>query len=99
MLDNMPYADLLAIYNALAEKPVTRFDTRANGVRRTEALLEARGLKLPQVARMADVVLGDTNSVQEEVATANTAAQDALRCDDADPNQPEHDAGSESDPG
>jgi len=41
MLDTMPYADLLAIYNAIADKPVTRFDTRINGVRRTEAILEA----------------------------------------------------------
>ena len=57
MLDNMPYADLLAIYNAIAEKPVTRFDTRANGVRRTEALLEARGLTLEEAARLAEVVL------------------------------------------
>ncbi len=32
MLYTIPYADLLAIYNAIAEKPVTRFDTRANGV-------------------------------------------------------------------
>ena len=54
MLDTMPYADLLAIYNTIAEKPVTRFDTRANGVRRTEALLEARGLTLPEAARMAE---------------------------------------------
>jgi hypothetical protein len=43
MLDTLPYADLLAIYNAVAEKPVTRFDTRANGVRRTAALMEERG--------------------------------------------------------
>ena len=65
MLETMPYADLLAIYNALAEKPVTRFDTRANGVRRTEALLEARGLKLVDAARLADVVLQDGNGIQE----------------------------------
>jgi hypothetical protein len=32
----MLYADLLAIYNAIAEKPVTGFDTRANGIRRIE---------------------------------------------------------------
>ena len=40
MLDTMPYADLLAIYNAIAEKQVARFDTRANGIRRTATLLE-----------------------------------------------------------
>ena len=99
MLDAMPYADLLAIYNVIAEKPVTRFDTRANGVLRTAALLEARGLTLPEAARMADVVLADANSIQERAATADTAAQNAFPGDDADPNQPEVDAGHESDPG
>jgi hypothetical protein len=29
MLDMLPYADLLAIHNILAEKPARRFDTRA----------------------------------------------------------------------
>jgi len=99
MLDNMPYADLLAIYNALAEKPVTRFDTRANGVRRTEALLEARGLTLPEAARMADVVLTDANSVEEEAPTGDIAAGRAFPADDAAPSQSEADAGHESDPG
>jgi hypothetical protein len=99
MLDTMPYADLLAIYNTLAEKPVTRFDTRANGVRRTEALLEARGLTLPEAARLADVVLGDAKSVQEEADQADAAARDALQGDDADPNQTDDDAGGhEGDP-
>ena len=64
MLNNMPYADLLAIYNAIAEKPVARFDTRANGVRRTEALLEAHGLTLGGAARMADVVIPDEDASQ-----------------------------------
>jgi len=97
MLDTMPYADLLAIYHAIAEKPVTRFDTRANGVRRTEALLEARGLTLAAAARMADVVLPDANSVHEEGSAAGTATLNALQGDDADPNQIEDDAGHESD--
>jgi hypothetical protein len=99
MFDTMPYADLLAIYNAIAEKPVTRFDTRANSVRRTEALLEARGLTLPEAARLADVVLGDAKSVQEEADQADAAARDALQGDDADPNQTDDDAGGhEGDP-
>jgi hypothetical protein len=38
MLDTLPYADLLLIHNALAEKPARRFDTRANGEKRIEAL-------------------------------------------------------------
>jgi hypothetical protein len=77
MLDTLPYADLLAIYNALAEKPVTRFDTRANGVRRAEALLEGRALTLAEAllegraltlaeaARLADVVLPTENESGE----------------------------------
>jgi hypothetical protein len=88
MLETMPYADLLTIYNAIADKPVTRFDTRANGVRRTEALLGARGLMLPEAARMADVVLADANSVQEEARSKATT-----------PNQTEEDAGHENDLG
>jgi hypothetical protein len=96
MLDTMLYTDLLAIYNALAEKPVTRFDTRANGVRRTEALLEARGLTLPEAARLANVVLTDANSVREEAPIGDTAAQAELLGDDSDPNQP--DAGSNAEP-
>ena len=59
MLDTLPYADLLAIHNALSEKPARRFDTRANGERRTAALMEERGLTLEQAADLADVVLGD----------------------------------------
>lgn len=98
MLDTMPYADLLAIYNAIAEKPVSRFDTRANGVRRTEALLEARGLTLPDAARLADVVLPDVNVIQDEAVAGDPAAQVPLPRDDADPNQPEADAGHEGDP-
>jgi hypothetical protein len=89
MLDTMPYADLLAVYNAIAEKPVTRFDTRANGVRRTEALLEARGLTLPEAARLADVVLTDASVGQNGAAAG----------DDADPDQSERDSGHESDAG
>ena len=57
MLDTLPYADLLAIHNALAEKPARRFDTRTNGERRTAALMEERGLSVADAARLADVVL------------------------------------------
>src|SRR4051794_29010418 len=57
MLDTFPYADLLAIHNALADKPARRFDTRANGEKRTLALMEERGLTLAEAARLADVVL------------------------------------------
>ena len=62
MLDTLPYADLLAIHNALADKPARRFDTRANGEKRTLALMEARGLTLEDAARLADVVLGGNES-------------------------------------
>jgi hypothetical protein len=96
MLDTMPYADLLAIYNAIAEKPVTRFDTRANGVRRTEAILDARGLTLAEAAGLADVVLPGGNVSQQEAPTGDNAARVALPGNDADPNQPE--AGREGDP-
>jgi hypothetical protein len=96
MLDTVPYADLLAIYNAVAEKPVARFDTRANGVRRTEALLEARGLTLADAARLADVVLPNAGVFQEAAPTADTAARVALPGDDGDPDQPE--AGHEGNP-
>jgi hypothetical protein len=65
MLDTLPYADLLAIYNALAEKSVARFDTRANGVRRTAALMEERGMMLPDAAQLAGVVLPDGDAVRE----------------------------------
>jgi hypothetical protein len=86
MLDAMPYADLLAIYNAIAEKPVTRFDTRTNGVRRTEALLETRGLTLAEAARLADVVLQDGNEIR---GTEHITARDATPVTDVDSNQPE----------
>jgi hypothetical protein len=98
MLDSMPYADLLAIYNAIADKPVTRFDTRANGVRRTEALLEARGLTLAEAARLADVILAEGNVIQDDAPVTDIAARSALPGDDAGPNQPEPDAGDESEP-
>jgi hypothetical protein len=96
MLDTMPNADLLAIYNAIAEKPVTRFDTRTNGVRRTEALLEARGLTLAEAARLADVVLPDTDVQQATIAVDAQASAGAGpdeislgdgRSDDDDRNQ------------
>jgi hypothetical protein len=58
MLDTLPYADLLAIHNALAEKPTRRFDTRANGEKRTLALMEGRGLTLEEAAHLASVVIG-----------------------------------------
>ena len=57
MLDTIPYADLLAIHNALSEKPARRFDTRTNGEKRTAALMEQRGLTLEEAARLAQVVL------------------------------------------
>jgi hypothetical protein len=99
MIDTMPYADLLAIYNVLAEKPVTRFDTRANGVRRTEILIEARGLTLHEVTRMADVVLFEDNAIREESPARDTPAGRALGGDDADPNQTNYDASHRIDPG
>jgi hypothetical protein len=66
MLDTLPYADLLAIHNVLAEKPARRFDTRANGEKRTLALIEARGLTLEEAARLADVVLGASDGTNHE---------------------------------
>ena len=71
MLNTLPYADLLAIHNALAEKPARRFDTRANGEKRTLALMEARGLTLEEAARLADVILGDNPVVGEEPPDEN----------------------------
>jgi hypothetical protein len=59
MLEHLPYADLLAIHNALSEKPARRFDTRANGEKRTAALMEQRGLTLHETARLAEVVLSE----------------------------------------
>ena len=88
MLDNMPYADLLAIYNAIAEKPVARFDTRANGVRRTEALLEARGLTLAEAALLADVDLQDGDAIQEKAQPEQTNDRDT-RPVNVDPDQPD----------
>ena len=73
MLDTLPYADLLAIYNALAEKQVARFDSRANGVRRTAALMEERGLTLPDAAQLADVVLPDGGVVRQAPPTSEAA--------------------------
>jgi hypothetical protein len=94
----MPYADLLAICNALAEKPVTRFDTRANSVRRTEAILELRDLTLAEAAGLMGVVLPERIDVLEAVHSADTTTWVALPGDDADPKQPEADAGHEGDP-
>ena len=62
MFDTLPYANLLAIHNVLAEKPTRRFDTRANGEKRTLALMEARGLTLGEAAHLAGVVLGATDA-------------------------------------
>ena len=73
MIDTLPYADLLAIYNALAEKSVTRFDTRANGVRRTAALMGERGLTLHEAAQLADVVLPDGDAVPEPPPSSEAA--------------------------
>ena len=105
MLDTTPYADLLAIYNAIAEKPVTRFDTRANGVRRTEALLETRGLTLAEAARLADVVLssegaGQNVSSDNEIVhqTADAAVSTTGPGDDAEPNQSADDVGHDVEP-
>jgi hypothetical protein len=57
MLDTLPYADLLAIHNALSEKPARRFDIRSNGEKRIAALMEQRGLTLEVAATLAEVVL------------------------------------------
>jgi hypothetical protein len=76
MLDTLPYADLLAIHNILAEKPARRFDTRTNGERRTAALMEERGLTLEEAARLADVVLPDLGSGQEPDTTEPDDAGD-----------------------
>jgi hypothetical protein len=100
MVRTMPYADLLAIYNAVAEKPVARSDARANGVRRTAALLEERVLTLAEAARLADVVLsgGDASqgpSSDDEAfhQPADTAASAASPNNDADMNQTGVDVG------
>jgi hypothetical protein len=55
----MPYADHLAIHNALNQKLggkdyIKRFDTRSNGVRRTALLLSWTNLTLAEAARLAD---------------------------------------------
>jgi hypothetical protein len=68
MLDTLPYADLLAIHNAIADKPARRFDTRINGEKRILALMEARGLTLEEAARLAEVVLGESGDEQRELA-------------------------------
>jgi hypothetical protein len=88
MLDTLPYADLLAIHNALSEKPTRRFDTRANGEKRTLALMEGQGLTLEEAAHLASVVLSASDaadieppaeepaepSLQASVAQADAAA-------------------------
>jgi hypothetical protein len=73
MLETLPYADLLAIYNALAEKVVARFDTRANGVRRTAVLIGERGLTLSEAAQLAEVVLPDGDAIQQSPPTSEAA--------------------------
>jgi hypothetical protein len=65
MLKNLPYADLLAIHNAFSEKPIRRFDTRSNGEKRTEALMEQRGLTLEDAAAFAEVVLPKPGGTDE----------------------------------
>jgi hypothetical protein len=93
MLDTLPYADLLAIHNALAEKPARRFDTQASGGRRTAALMEERGLTLEQAAGLADVVLSDggsddtgpTSATEGGADTTGTSA--ASRGPDNDANE------------
>jgi len=67
MLDTIPYADLLAIHNALAEKPTRRFDTRANGEKRTAALMEQRGLTLEEAAGLAEVVSPGPGAADESL--------------------------------
>lgn len=62
MLDTLPYADHLAIHNVLAEKPTRRFDTRADGEKRTLALMEARELTLGEAANLAGVVPGTSDA-------------------------------------
>ena len=76
MLDILPYADLLAIHNTLAEKPARRLDTRANGERRTTALMEERGLTLADAARMADVVLPCDEPTGEATRTDGSVSSD-----------------------
>src|SRR4051794_16116947 len=85
MLETLPYADLLAIHDALTEKPARRFDTRANGEKRTHALMEARGLTLEEAAQLADVDLGASDTargepvdgeVQEPIASPEGCAPD-----------------------
>src|SRR4051794_18137001 len=83
MLDTLPYADLLAIHNALADKPARRFDTRANGEKRALALMAARGQTLEDAARLADVVLGGCEGadldapVEDHAQTEQTIAGEA----------------------
>ena len=67
MIEILPYADLLAIHNALSERPVRRFDTRANAEKRTAALMEQRGLTLDEAARLAEVVLSKAGAANESV--------------------------------
>ena len=91
MLDTLPYADLLAIHNALAEKPARRFDTRANGEKRTLALIETRGLTLEEATRLADVVLAlpsgdDAEPQSDETVGADGAASPEDHADAAGPD-------------
>jgi hypothetical protein len=67
MIDTLPYADLLAIHNALAEKPARRFDTRINGEKRTAALMEQRGLTLEEAAGFAGIVLPGPGGADESL--------------------------------
>ena len=78
MLETIPYADLLAIHNALAEKPARRFDTRTNGEKRTAALMEARELTVEEAARLAGVVLGADNAA-EMVPPADELAEPLIQ--------------------
>lgn len=57
MLATMPYADVLAVYNAIAERPARKFETLAIGRARTQKLLDTKKMTLSEAARLADVVL------------------------------------------
>jgi hypothetical protein len=90
MLDTLPYADLLAIHNALSDKPARRFDTRTNGEKRTLALMEARGLTLEDAARLAGIVLGDNDGGDREPAVEQPAEpEEAAQVGSSEPTSPE----------
>lgn len=76
MLGTLPYADLLSIHNALAEKPARRFDTRTNGEKHVIAQMETRGLSLEEAARLANVVLGGHDGADRDAPVEQPAELD-----------------------